>query len=383
MTIFNDYKNHFSKWNNCRSEAIRRTIYLRPAQDATREDLSINHEHQAKIEKDLSNMHIKRQLEKAVFLARAKGEAYVIFLDNPKGNEPPTAQGAINEYSRTIAVRDKISINGNEKSINVDNHTIVVSDERIFRIEGDYDEKLNPISASEYVDNEIDALWDIIRSTLQILKKSSIHAVRIEGLDTLISQAVDDEETKALTDSLKAIAKDLNNDSAIFLDSNSSLDGVSFSLNGITDVCNELRGIIAGATLPELVLFDKSPQGLSSSRREQLEHYYSLIKSIQETQLSPIYDAVFKYVLTEYADVSYDFKPLDMMSNKEKAEIRQLNIQVADSIIGNLGLSGEDIMTVYKALDIVDDLDITIVARTPFSNPYEDLVSEEDNQSQE
>lgn len=380
MTIFNDYKTHYNKWSNCESKAIKRTICLRPAQDATREDLSINHEHQAEIEKDLSAMKIKRQLEKAVFLARNKGEAYVIFLDNPAGDEGDlTGNGEINQYSRTVVVRDAI---GSDNSINVDNKTIIVSPQRIFKIEGDYDERLKPVSAFHFVENEINALWDIVRSTLQILKKSSIHAMRIDGLDTLIADAVDSEETDLLKATLDDMAKKLNNDSAIFMDSNSSLESVSFNLNGINDVCNELRGIIAGATLPELVLFDKSPQGLSSSRREQLEHYYSLIKSIQETQLSQVYDAIFKYVLIDYADVSYDFKPLDMMSNKEKAEIRQLNIQVADSIISNLGLSGNDIMTVYKALDIVDDLDITIAERTPYKNPYEDLVNE-DNTDQE
>lgn len=380
MGFFNDYQKFANRWGNCKSKAIKRTICIRPAQDATRKDLIIDHDKRSAIEKEMSQMRLKKQLEKAVYLSRQYGESFVVFLDNPKDGDNITANGQINQYSRTIAVRRSLNKDGDNFLISVEGQELKIDPSRVFKIEGDYDENLKPISAYHYVDNEIDALWEVIKNTMQILKKSSIHTMKIEGLDEMLGDALNLKETQEIKDSLDEIAKKLNNDNAIFLDTKNSLDSVSLSLNGISETCNELKGIIAGNTLPELILFDRAPQGMSSSRREQLEHYHSMVDTIRES-LTHIYDAIFDKVITDYGDIAYDFAPLDTLSSKEKAEIRQLNLASADSIISTLNLNAVDALKVYQSLDIVDDLKVSLVDDNIFDNPYENKDDEENDKN--
>ena len=72
-----DYRKSFS-WK--KSQSIRQTIALRPAMDATRQDLIITSENEKEIKEFLysGTLDLKRMLRRAIYVARNTGQSYLI-----------------------------------------------------------------------------------------------------------------------------------------------------------------------------------------------------------------------------------------------------------------------------------------------------------------
>ena len=111
------------------------------------------------------------------------------------------------------------------------------------------------------------------------------------------------------------------------LSSGDSMENLSYSFSGISDIYEQFMMDMAGAAeIPATKLFGRSPQGLNSTGESDLKNYYETIAQMQERHLRPALEKLVPIMAIScwgYCPESIEivFDPLVTISPKDRAEM--------------------------------------------------------------
>ncbi len=141
--------------------------------------------------------------------------------------------------------------------------------------------------------------------------------------------------------SLAATAKGINR--SLILDKEEEYERRQVTFSTLPEVMQTFLQMAAGAAdIPVTRLLGQSPAGMSSTGESDLNNYYDRISSIQTLELTPaLYrfdECLIRSALgNRPAEIFYTWAPLKQMTEKEKADIANLNAETAD-ILATTGL---------------------------------------------
>lgn len=110
-------------------------------------------------------------------------------------------------------------------------------------------------------------------------------------------------------------------------------DFKTFQFTGISDVVDSACNYLSALTsIPQTILFGRSPAGMNSTGESDLENYYNYVQGIQNRMLKKNIRYLLSVVLQaglatgeidEVPDIDIEFNPLWSMSEQEQANIEQ------------------------------------------------------------
>lgn len=125
----------------------------------------------------------------------------------------------------------------------------------------------------------------------------------------------------------------------------------SSSIAGLAEILDRFAETLATCVgIPVAKLFGRSAAGLNSTGEHDLSNYHEMLSSEQNRVLDPLAETVVRYVLNaqdgptkgkEPTDWSVNWRPLQMPSEKENAEIRKI-VADADKLYIDAGVLSAD-----------------------------------------
>ena len=180
--------------------------------------------------------------------------------------------------------------------------------------------------------------------SVKMLEKSVQAVYKMKGLAKILARDFGEEE---LIKRLQAIDLCKSFLSSIAIDAEGEdYSFQEFSMTGVKEVINSTYNMLSAVTtIPQTVLFGRSPEGMNATGKSDLENWYNYIERIQKLNLRRNLQTVLDVIvragiasgkLTEEPEYKLKFNPLWSMSEEEeikakhtKAQIRQVNAQAA------------------------------------------------------
>lgn len=182
----------------------------------------------------------------------------------------------------------------------------------------------------------------------------------VYSMNGLASELATEEGEKRVLKRLQTIDLARGLLGTIVIDSDEHYDFRTFGFSGVSDVIDATCNFLSALTsIPQTILFGRSPAGLNATGRSDLENFYSYVGQIQRRMLrgnlryllSVIFQAgVATGEVDSVPNINVQFSSLWSMSEAEKAEIElkqaQTQAQKAASIVSAVQ---QEIITIPEA----------------------------------
>ena len=175
------------------------------------------------------------------------------------------------------------------------------------------------------------ALDSATHGTANMLYKSFLRVVGVDGLRQILQQGGRAEA--GLLKQFQMIRQVQTNEGITLLDKNDTFTTHGWSFAGIYDAMQAFMEQIAGATgIPLVRLLGQSPKGFSTGEAD-LRTYYDTVSTLQDDDLRPAYDTVFRVLARSLwgealpDDFAFEFRPLWQPSETDKATIATADAQ--------------------------------------------------------
>lgn len=193
----------------------------------------------------------------------------------------------------------------------------------------------------ESIKDEIDRWCNGNEYALQALTRLSQDVVKLDGLTNILATEGGDVAVQKRMQMIDMVRSMMN---SIAIDGADEYDRKGLSLSGIKELLEQFEIAICGITgIPATKLFGRSPAGMNSTGKADLENYYNMIEKIQANKVRPnlvrfveMLGACREYNLKLPDTWHIEFEPLWSMSKEEKANIEKTQAdaqrQKADAI---------------------------------------------------
>lgn len=180
-------------------------------------------------------------------------------------------------------------------------------------------------------DSVFDRLHDAVRdatsagqAAASMLQEAKLDVVKIPGLSENINRP---EYRAAVVQrfSLAMALKAING--ALIFDEQEQYAQKTLTFQGLPEIMEKLLTMVAGAAdMPVTRLLGRSPSGLNSTGRADLEGYYSMVRSKQETYLRPAMERLDEVLIRSALGrrprgIYSEFRSLWSIGDSDKAEI--------------------------------------------------------------
>lgn len=110
------------------------------------------------------------------------------------------------------------------------------------------------------------------------------------------------------------------------------------------------------ARITNLKLLGNAPAGLNASGDSELETWHETISGMQERDIRRALENIFKIIqLSEFGEIKenifFEFKPLDELSEKEKAEINEIKVRTVTTASDSQLVSSEEGRDALKSIE--------------------------------
>lgn len=214
------------------------------------------------------------------------------------------------------------------------NKTFMVHHSRVLRFEGRLLPAWEQMSTQGWGASEIEMAYEEIRkrdntsaNLAGLIFRANINVRKMAGLDLFTGMA--DAQTQTdLYYTLEQQNALMNNFSTQVIGENDdfvSLQNQTFA--GLNDVYESFMLDVSGATgIPVTKLFGRSPGGLNATGENDLQNYYDMIASKQETYLRPVLEKLLPIMfMSQFGyvpdDINFRFNPVRTPSEKDVAEL--------------------------------------------------------------
>lgn len=182
------------------------------------------------------------------------------------------------------------------------------------------------------------ALDSATQGAANLLYKSFLRVIGVEGLRSILASGGKAE--KSLLKMFDMIRQLQSNEGITLLDKNDTFQTAGFTFAGVYDALQAFAEQIAGATgIPLVRLLGQSPRGFSTGESD-LRIYYDTIATLQDDDLRPAYDLLFRVMSRHLwgkplpGGFSFDFLSLYQLSDLEKAQIATADAQAVAALHG-------------------------------------------------
>ena len=199
-------------------------------------------------------------------------------------------------------------------------------------------------------DSVLSAAWDPIVNydgalsiTRTMMEDFRTKIIKLKGLLELLQAGKVSLVTRRLElfDYQSSIMK------AVILNEGDDFENKVVSFTSIPEVVQELKERMVGASeMPHTKLFGSGPSGgIGATGESEQGDWHEYVKTNQEDCYRPVLEQVIEWMKAygkmENMDSNFEFKPIEIESKKERAEIYKL-VAEADKIYMELGALGED-----------------------------------------
>ncbi|QKN86305.1 portal protein [Yersinia phage vB_YenM_636] len=379
-----------------RYDWLARKICQRPAEDATRKFIVINEKKDSvkrKINQKLEQLGVKGKCRKAIAWSRLfGGSALIMLISDGKGPEEEyTGGGKLVD----IIVTDRHHLTVAEKNQDPSSPYYDMPEiwerrngakfhrSRVFCFKG-ADLTLEQMEFEDYWGGSyVELALDAVRAFQEshkdmghLLSEASLGVFTLSGAQMASAMGGKPAEGMAARAAYVNQGKSIYRSIIIDKD-NEGFDFKSRNLGGASDIVDTSMTIVSGAvSIPELVLFGKSPSGLNASQEEIMGTYFDMVRSEQEGDLA----VALKFIITMICDemglgeVEWDFAPLLEMSENQKADVMGKVSTAVSGIADAAALEPKEVRDVLNksgAFDLPDYVELD-------EEDVEPLISEEE-----
>ena len=193
----------------------------------------------------------------------------------------------------------------------------------------------------ESIKEEIERYCNGHEYALQALTRLSQDVLKLDGLTNILATEGGDVAVQKRMQMVDMVRSMMN---SIAIDGADEYDRKGLSLSGIKELLEQFELSICACTgIPATKLFGRSPAGLNSTGKADLENYYNMVENLQKNKVKPnlvrlveMLGACREYNLKLPDTWHIDFEPLWSMSKAEKADVEKTKAdaqrQKADAI---------------------------------------------------
>ena len=167
--------------------------------------------------------------------------------------------------------------------------------------------------------------------------------IEIEGLDDLIAQGREELVVKRL----ELIARVNSVVNAIVLKSGEKYSRTSTSVAGLSDLLDKMsERLLMETPLTHTLLFGEGANGLGNTGESERKQWANHIKNGQEKQLRAKYRQILDIIFMTKGKMpkyTLEFNSIEQMTDKELAEIHNIQSQADERYIGNGTLAQSEI----------------------------------------
>lgn len=166
--------------------------------------------------------------------------------------------------------------------------------------------------------------------TERILERSQQAVHKIPQLASTLRQPGGDALVQKRVDVVDMVRGIMN---TVVVDGEEDYSITSLSMTGLPDVLDRFAEALSAVTgIPVTVLMGRAPGGLSSTGKSDLENWYARIAAMQNDILRKPLDRLINYIGIaktgkDLGDYKLCFKPLNVLSDKERAEVKKLDAE--------------------------------------------------------
>ena len=355
-----------------RYDWLARKICERPAMDAVRRWINLDDD---AVLAELERLGVKKKAKQAISWGRLYGGAALLLIveDGMTPADPLNPEKVRRVIDVKVADRHYLQPQGNitdpyathfgEPEFYVTNAGVMFHHSRVLKFTGadlTQDQMEQELhwggSYVELYHEVVKSFQSSMQDVRHIMTESSVGMLKIPGLTQSVAMGGN------IFDSIQKRLDNFNLSKSVYrtaaMDAEEEFDYKQRQLTGLSDIMDRFMTQVAGATdLGELVLFGTSPSGLNASQEEQLAVYYDMVRSVQEDDLMPALNTIIA-CLTRGKVPEWDYKPLMEPSDKEKAEVREIESRAVANIAQHVMWQPEDVkrhLNETGHFDIADD----------------------------
>lgn len=168
---------------------------------------------------------------------------------------------------------------------------------------------------------------------------------KMDGLAELMSSEGGESVVKARLQVMEFTRSILR---AMFIDSKDHFERQTTNVSGMPDLMDRLCNRLAAATgIPVTILMGQAPAGLNATGDADLRNYYDRIRNMQTRvvakKLERVISLIFAGMGAEPDNWSVSFNPLWQLTEKEQAEVRNIQAQTDAIYISNGVLGANEV----------------------------------------
>lgn len=306
------------------------------------------------IEVRLKELDARKQLKKAVRLARLYGGALAVLGINDGGRyDEPVRENAIksiehihvfDRWRMTVSTADLYLDPANRKFGMPERYLITplygtpfyVHESRVLRFEGEDVTDLIRIRNQGWGDSVLQSVWDRLRALGEtyanletILSEFIIGKMTITNLQEMIASGKEKIAQKRLN--YVDMTKHIMN--TILLDKEEEYERISTTVTGIAEITDRIiEAYCASTGYPVSLFLGRTEGGLSNSENGQIRFYYDKIAGMQQEELLPQLNRLINYINISLGKPIDDewfvqFNPLWQPTQREITEQRYQQAQ--------------------------------------------------------
>lgn len=356
-----------------RDEGFSKRIVDLPADEMTREWITINGDEEGVITGRMEELFVQREINRTIKWSRLFGGAICVMgIDDGGKLEQPVNEAKIRNI-RFIKVYDRYRLNwssidnytdpNNEKfgtpqfyNVNPINGGLFRAHEsRVLVCDGidlpDMSRQLN----NGWGDSALQAAFDKLRALGNVYSGIE-HIVDdfVQGVLTItnLQELIASGKEALVKKRLDLIDLSRHTIHTTLLDEREKFEKHSSTVTGLPDLIDRFVQALSAATgIPVTLLMGQSPAGLNATGDSDIRNWYDKIAGEQEDKLAPMLEKLTRYMFLskelfsggEPEGWSIEFKPLWQLSEKEIADARYVQAQSDNLYITNGTLTPEEV----------------------------------------
>lgn len=349
-----------------RNALVRRIVTL-VADDAMKNFVEIEGDSDDCILQELETLFVQEKLTEALYWDRLFGMSCALILadDGQELSEPIN----INRLRRIngLEIFDKRDIYPDTTSIYLDTdirdanfgkpefymisppngNQFKVHRSRLLIFDGEMLPKIERIanngaglSCLDGIPTALNRVKTAMNKTIDIMDKVSTSLLKLEGLSNLLAR---EDGTQAVIRRLELIDYSRRINGSVAVDKEDEYGIFNIPLTGLTDIIQEFEQALCAVTgYPFTVLFGRSPAGMNSTGKSDLQIYYDTVRRIQRRKIRPALEYLVRLIQLakegptngkELEKWSIKFKAIEPLNDLEQANVDKTQAEVRAAVV--------------------------------------------------
>lgn len=172
------------------------------------------------------------------------------------------------------------------------------------------------------------------------MDKVSTSLLKLEGLSNLLTR---EDGTQAVIRRLELIDYSRRINGSVAVDKEDEYGIFNIPLTGLTDIIQEFEQALCAVTgYPFTVLFGRSPAGMNSTGKSDLQIYYDTVRRIQRRKIRPALEYLVRLIQLskegptngkELEKWSIKFKAIEPLNDLEQANVDKTQAEVRAAVV--------------------------------------------------